>query len=471
MRYTLTIQESHYNEIRELFTNSETNERVAFLICGRSFIENDLWTGDIEERFLSKKVISLCDNEIISSSNAHVEWNTKTFISVLKEAEVKQYAVAVIHSHPNKFREFSKVDDDSEPNLFKLAFNRNGGDRPHLSLIINDDGFIFGRAWDCELNKKNLDMIRVLGTNYKFFYPNKYNEFIPEIFHRQQLAFGKSLIQDLSSLRIAVIGCGATGSATAFLLARLGVGQLLLIDKDNVERTNLSRLHGSTAADADAGKPKAKMLYEQITNMGIGCKVRYYQDWVGAEQCRNAIKSCDIIFGCSDDHDGRLYINRIAYFYLIPVIDMALSIRVNDEVSPPEISVLDGRVTFVFPKAPCLLCREIIDIDIAISENLQRNNPMGYERLKREAYVMGDRNPSPAVVTFTTEVATLAVNEFINRIQNYKGIENKINQKRRLFHRETDLNIGDKFRDGCTICVSQAYWGRGDMVPFLDRIN
>ena len=39
----------------------------------------------------------------------------------------------------------------------------------------------------------------------------------------------------------------------------------------------------------------------------------------------HAEKACDVIFGCIDDHDGRLLLNRLVYFYLIPVIDMGLA--------------------------------------------------------------------------------------------------------------------------------------------------
>ena len=62
---------------------------------------------------------------------------------------------------------------------------------------------------------------------------------------RQARLFGPSFNPLLRGLRIAVVGLGGTGSAVAMLLARLGVGHLLLIDDDIVETTNLNRIHGS----------------------------------------------------------------------------------------------------------------------------------------------------------------------------------------------------------------------------------
>src|SRR5690606_4158396 len=110
-----------------------------------------------------------------------------------------------------------------------------------------------------------ITLIRIIGEKFQFHYPNKESLDVSEIFHRQQLAFGKSLTQDLSKLTVGIIGCGATGSSTAHLLSRLGVGKMLLVDDDIVERSNLSRLYGATAADADAGKSKVDVLKDFIT--------------------------------------------------------------------------------------------------------------------------------------------------------------------------------------------------------------
>ena len=55
----------------------------------------------------------------------------------------------------------------------------------------------------------------------------------------------------LQAARVAIIGCGATGSALASLLARAGVGTLRIIDRDYVEPSNLQRQSLFDEADAD----------------------------------------------------------------------------------------------------------------------------------------------------------------------------------------------------------------------------
>lgn len=47
---------------------------------------------------------------------------------------------------------------------------------------------------------------------------------------------------------------------------------------------------------------------------------------IGDPALRDVLKACSVIFGCTDDHDGLLLLNRLAYFYLIPVLDMEWAI-------------------------------------------------------------------------------------------------------------------------------------------------
>lgn len=174
-----------------------------------------------------------------------------------------------------------------------------------------------------------------------------------------------------------------------------------------------------------------------------------------------------MIFACTDDHVGRLLLNRFAYFYSTPVIDVGLAMHVGDG-DPPCIQGFDGRVTVLQPGTTCLLCREIINVERAFAESLKRSNPAEYERQKAEAYVIGEGNPSPAVVPFTTSVATMAVEELIHRLQGFRGPDGSIDQRLRQFHRGVDRRPGHQPSDDCPICGSREYWGRGDMEPFLD---
>ena len=153
----------------------------------------------------------------------------------------KANSMILIHNHPDGVNRFSEIDDDVEYHLFKLAFNRNVGANSHASLILLTEGNFVGRVWKHDLSTEPISMIRIIGDRIKLNYPNQTDEYeSPEIFNRQQLAFGRSLIQDLSNLKISIIGAGATGSATALLLTRLGVGELCIIKNGSQIKNVLS---------------------------------------------------------------------------------------------------------------------------------------------------------------------------------------------------------------------------------------
>ena len=458
---TFTFQETHYNELKKHLIRKDGKERVAFIICGRSLVQNE------EYRFLSREITLLSDDELLTSQAYQVSWNNKYFISVLKKAESKGFAVVSIHNHPSGYNQFSETDDEGEYHLFKLAFNRNGGERPHASLIMMPDGSLIGRAWNKNLTHDPISLIRVIGDSFKIYYPERLKNYLsPTAFNRQQLAFGSSLVQDLSKLKCTIVGAGATGSATAIMLSRLGVGELNIIDKDKVEESNLNRLHGATRKDV--GKYKVEVLKKHIVEIGIGTKVNIAKDWISSEKGITFLKSSDVVFGCTDDHSGRILLNRFAYFYLTPVIDMGLIISVKN--NPPEIQDLQGRISFLYPNNDCLITKGVINPDIAYAENLKRNEPDNYKKLKDEAYVIGEGNPAPSVVTFTTQIASMAVNEFLNRMVNFNPL-GKHSHKIHFFHRGLEITAKNTENKECRICGNQSYWGRGDMTPILDMVH
>jgi molybdopterin-synthase adenylyltransferase len=82
---------------------------------------------------------------------------------------------------------------------------------------------------------------------------------IPHRYQRQALfaPIGEAGQQRLLESRVVIVGCGATGSVIATYLARAGVGRLLVVDRDFVERTNLQRQLLYTDRDVDEAMPKA----------------------------------------------------------------------------------------------------------------------------------------------------------------------------------------------------------------------
>lgn len=76
----------------------------------------------------------------------------------------------------------------------------------------------------------------------------------------------------LAESRVLLLGCGGIGSLVAATLATAGVGELVLVDGDHVELSNLTRQFLFT--ESDVGLPKAEVLARELRRRDSSCRVR-----------------------------------------------------------------------------------------------------------------------------------------------------------------------------------------------------
>ncbi|MBG9543502.1 hypothetical protein ABE29_12075 [Cytobacillus firmus] len=90
-------------------------------------------------------------------------------------------------------------------------------------------------------------------------------------FSRNELAIGKEGLEKMKNSTVAVLGIGGVGSFAAEALARSGVGRLVLVDKDDVDITNVNRQ--VIALLSTVGKPKVDLMKERIKDINPDCEV------------------------------------------------------------------------------------------------------------------------------------------------------------------------------------------------------
>jgi len=154
--------------------------------------------------------------------------------------------------------------------------------------------------------------------------------------------------EKLQKSTIAVIGLGALGSSSAELLARAGIGKLILIDRDVVEISNLQRQ--SLFEEDDIGKPKALASKEHLSKINSNAEIDYFIDDLNFENINKAISinkienKVDLILDCTDNLETRFLINDFSVKNKIPFI---YSSAVGSK----------GYMFNVIPKkTPCLRC-------------------------------------------------------------------------------------------------------------------
>ena len=134
-----------------------------------------------------------------------------------------------------------------------------------------------------------------------------------ERYSRQVLfaGIGEAGQELLRHAHVAIVGVGATGAATAGLLARAGVGHLTLIDRDFVEPSNLQRQMLFDEEDARAALPKAEAARRHLARINSGVAVTAHIADLVPQNAADLLSGADILLDCTDNFETRYLINDL----------------------------------------------------------------------------------------------------------------------------------------------------------------
>lgn len=449
MRYSMTFQEEHYNVLRDLIFGVQGMEGAAFLRCGVS-------TTAEEVRLLVRHVEPIEADEYLVREPLRLSLKSTSYARVAKRAQAAGEAVVFVHSHPTGIADFSPQDDREEPRLMEFLRGRLGPDTPIGSLVISSQPSHSGRVWG-DGGWTRMDVLRVVGQRFRFLGLDPGVPARPEFFDRQILAFGEDIQRALAQLVVGVVGVGGTGSAVLAQLVRLGVGTVYLFDGDSFESTNVNRVFGSSTADQ--GREKTAIQCDAVERIGLATTVVEVPTHITERESAIRLRECDLVFGCTDKERPRGILNELARRYLIPVIDTAVLVESEGGV----IRGVYGRVTTVLPGEACLFCRRRITGEGIAAEALP---PEDRVRLAAEGYAPELEGNAPAVVPFTTAVASQAVMELVHRMTGFMGPERESSEVLLMLDR-TECKRNRPRPDPECSCSQKELWGRGDGRLFL----
>jgi adenylyltransferase/sulfurtransferase len=118
--------------------------------------------------------------------------------------------------------------------------------------------------------------------------------------------------EHLKNSTAAIVGCGALGTVQASLLARAGVGNLRLIDRDYVEVSNLQRQVLYTEADAEAALPKAEAARRHLTAVNSEIAIEAHISDLDAGNVEELLGGANVILDGTDNFETRMLINDFA---------------------------------------------------------------------------------------------------------------------------------------------------------------
>jgi len=156
--------------------------------------------------------------------------------------------------------------------------------------------------------------------------------------------------RQLAAGRVAIVGCGATGSALASLLARAGVGTLRIIDRDYVEPSNLQRQSLFDEKDAAESVPKAIAAARKIAAFNSEIVVEPRVEDVIPRNIDALLEGMDVILDGTDNFETRYLLNDYAVKDSLPWIYAAAvgSYGVTLNVLPGKSACL----ACIFPDTP-----------------------------------------------------------------------------------------------------------------------
>ncbi|OPY25221.1 MAG: putative adenylyltransferase [Methanocella sp. PtaU1.Bin125] len=394
--------------------------------------------------------------DLISQSSVSVTPSGDFMESVLAAAARRQGIVLEIHTHPGSADPvFSSVDIDH--GLDNGRFLRSCHTR-FCMMVIGAEGFSVmeynGESDSLQLPRAAA--ISLMGRQgLRQILPaaeTLCDGPSPEAVDRQVRIWGARCQRRIEATIAGIVGLGGTGAALLQMLALIGVKKFVLCDPDDIEPSNLSRLPYACATDAGKKKTRAAAGYLRKTARDV--EVETVNDRV--QDAKEALRACDVLFGCVDNDGARLSMNEVALKYFIPYIDTGTEIFVENG----KVRDMGGQVRIVVPSVTgCLECAGAIDRTEAAASLVS-----GEEHAVREAagYVRGTADtPAPAVITLNTIIASMAAQEFVDMIA-CRDRENAPNYllydatrpqiERFLFERSPD----------CPMCGRDGILGAGD---------
>ncbi len=146
----------------------------------------------------------------------------------------------------------------------------------------------------------------------------------------------------LARSTVMVVGVGAIGNEAIKNLALLGIGHIVLVDRDRVELSNLSR--SILFRTSDRGRFKAEVAAESVRSIHPGCRTTPIVGDIQFDVGLSWFDQADIVLGCLDNREARLWVNRCCW-------------RVGTSWIDAGIQEIQGALQmFQARKAPCYEC-------------------------------------------------------------------------------------------------------------------
>ncbi|EHS51869.1 UBA/THIF-type NAD/FAD binding protein [Rhizobium sp. PDO1-076] len=400
----LTMSGEQHRQLHSHLFPGDGLEAAAVLLCR---------DAGLSDRKLMVIGLTLVPHDQCHRSPYLLVWPGQFIADAIDVAEDGRLSIILLHSHPGGFRQFSNLDNESDAEVIGSIFaGWSGAAAPgeHGSAIMMPDGEVIARVYDEQRNCRPIDTVAIIGDDIRFWRDGCENS-------EPIMAFGAGMTHELGKMHACIVGVSGTGSIVAEQLARMGFGMITLIDHDHIEAKNLNRILNSTWLEADAGVSKVEMFAAAMARYRVNLNVVTIAETVASREAVLAAATADIIFSCVDSSEGRHIVDRIAQAFMIPLIDMGVSIPTRTRSNgAPAIAEVIGRIDYIQPGGSTLGDRGVYTAASLRAEYLARVAPEAYACELDAGYIKGAVEEAPSVIALNMRAASAAVLEFVARV-------------------------------------------------------
>ena len=391
--WSLTLRSRDWRTLERHLFPGDDDEHGAVILAEQT-------TGPRGLRLLARRLLLACDGvDYVPGQHGYRALSPDFVRDCALQARAEGLSYLAVHNHGGfDTVAFSPIDLASHqrgyPALVQLTRGTVGG-------LVLAQGAAAGELWLSDGTRARLSEVVVPGNNLRRLRPT------PAIapaadarFDRQARLFGDAGQDVLRRMRVGVVGLGGAGSILVELLARLGVGHLVLIDDDRVTEDNLPRL--LAAEPDDVGQPKTELAQRNALRANPAIDLDCQTLPVQSPTARAALERCDWIFLAADTHGARHWVNRVIEGHLIPGTQVGVKIPVD---ASGTVGMIHTVTRLLIPGEGCMWCNGLIDpTELAID--------MAPHETRRQARYI-DEVPAASVIALNAVAASEAVNHFM----------------------------------------------------------
>jgi len=463
---SLRIGEQLWDAMTGHIHQPDRDEHGGALLCG---VATD--PGG-KRRLLARSFVVAVDGvDYVPGTRGYRQLKAAFIRKVVLQAREEGLVCLLVHGHGAGDRvAFSGTDFASHERGYPALVDIAG---QSVGALVLASHAVAGDIWNVDGTRDTLDVAVVVGRNITRLTPSPLPsaQTIRAEDDRQARLFGATGQDILRSARVGVVGGGGAGMIAVEMLSRLGTGELVVIDPDKVELTNLSRLPGALRRDACAvlthpNRPawvrkighrlsihKVKLAKRLARRAGQGTRVLAFPTNVNHSDAAAALLECDYIVLAADSPTARHLVNVIAHQYLIPVLQVGAKVNVDDA---GDVGRVFSVVRPIIPGSGCFRCAGLIDFTKLALEALS-------DQQRRDADY-GTGEPAPSVIMLNGVAVSGALTHMVLALTGLRAAEHS---DFTLYDARTGATkLTEPYRDpACTICGPRGITGLGDSRP------